>query len=110
MSLSPHNNPPTSHTDTNQRLTTVYVYGTWGSCLCRVCPVQAHWAAAFEFQGDTEDGSYTVLIAELTAINGRGHMWNENNYSITDIRSVRGVRDLDGYASVKNYRKLLGCC
>lgn len=96
-SLDPHSNPPERHPDTTKRLTRVYVLGTWGSCLgrlCRVCPVQAHWAAAFVFQ----EGF--VLVAELTAINGRGQAWQENQYSINF------APDLDSFEIEKGYRKL----
>ena len=96
---SPHSNPDPHHRDDNRRPTQVYVLG---SGLPRMCPVQAHWAAAFDFQ----DG--TVLIAELTAASGRGEVWNENHYTITNILDleVEGVHDLNDFLSTKNYEKL----
>lgn len=87
----PHDNPPESHPDTTMRLTRVYVLGTWGS---RLCPVQPHWAAAFDFQGGF------VLIVELTAIDSRGRAWQENKYNITE------VPDLDAFERKNSYRKL----
>ncbi|CAE7605785.1 unnamed protein product [Symbiodinium natans] len=97
VSLSPHINPDAHHPDANARATKVCILGT---CLPRMCPVQFHWAAAFDFQ----DG--TVLIAELTAVNGRGEAWNENNYRIRDIRSLEGVQDFGEFQRREKYRQL----
>ena len=99
LSKSAHSNPNPFHED-DIRPTQVKILGAGFSCTC-TCPIQ-HWAVAFEFQ----DGP--VLVAELTAINERGEVWNENRYSITNIRDLeaQGVYDLDEFLIHKNYRQL----
>ena len=96
--LTPRNFDASPHRkDDTPKWVTVYILGT--GC-CRIWPWQSHWAAAFDF------GDGDVRIVEMTAINSRGWAWNDDNYTITDLKLLEGVQSLDEFEILKGYRKL----